>query len=75
MGHLLGACGAVETILCVKALLTGWLPPTIHLENQDPQCDIHVLTRATRKEDIQYAMCNNLGFGGHNVSLIVKKWR
>jgi len=75
MGHLLGACGAVETIICVKALLTGWLPPTIHLENQDPQCDIHVLTRATRKEDIQYAMCNNLGFGGHNVSLIVKKWR
>lgn len=74
MGHLLGACGAVETILCVKALLTGWLPPTIHLENQDPQCDIHVLTQATQKEDIQYAMCNNLGFGGHNVSLIVKKW-
>jgi 3-oxoacyl-[acyl-carrier-protein] synthase II len=74
MGHLLGACGAVETILCVKALLTGWLPPTIHLENQDPQCDINILTRAVKCENIAYAMCNNLGFGGHNVSLIVKKW-
>jgi 3-oxoacyl-[acyl-carrier-protein] synthase II len=74
IGHLLGACGAVETIFCVKALLTGWLPPTIHLENQDPQCDIDVITSHPRKSDIRYAMCNNLGFGGHNVSLIVKKW-
>lgn len=73
IGHLLGACGAVETIFCIKALLTGWLPPTIHLVNQDPQCDLDVITEK-RKSNINYAMCNNLGFGGHNVSLIVKKW-
>ena len=73
IGHLLGACGAVETIFCIKALLTGWLPPTIHLMNQDPQCDLDIIT-VKRSSDIHYAMCNNLGFGGHNVSLIVKKW-
>jgi 3-oxoacyl-[acyl-carrier-protein] synthase II len=73
MGHLLGACGAVETILCVKSLCTGWLPPTIHLENQDPQCDLDIITEK-RYANINYAMCNNLGFGGHNVSLILKKW-
>ena len=73
MGHLLGACGAVETIICVKSLLTGWLPPTIHLENQDPQCDLDIITEK-RYTNIRYAMCNNLGFGGHNVSLSVKKW-
>lgn len=74
IGHLLGACGAVETIFCIKALLTGWLPPTIHLINQDPQCDLDIIT-VKRNSEIHYAMCNNLGFGGHNVSLIVKKWR
>jgi 3-oxoacyl-[acyl-carrier-protein] synthase II len=73
MGHLLGACGAVETILCVKSLCTGWLPPTIHLENQDLQCDLDIITEK-RYANINYAMCNNLGFGGHNVSLILKKW-
>jgi 3-oxoacyl-[acyl-carrier-protein] synthase II len=73
IGHLLGACGAVETILCVKSLCTGWLPPTIHLENQDPQCDLDIITEK-RYANINYAMCNNLGFGGHNVSLILKKW-
>jgi 3-oxoacyl-[acyl-carrier-protein] synthase II len=73
IGHLLGACGAVETIFCIKALLTGWLPPTINLVNQDPQCDLDIIKTA-RKSDIRYAMCNNLGFGGHNVSLIVKRW-
>jgi 3-oxoacyl-[acyl-carrier-protein] synthase II len=73
MGHLLGACGAVETILCVKSLNTGWLPPTIHLENQDSQCDLDIITEK-RYANINYAMCNNLGFGGHNVSLILKKW-
>lgn len=73
MGHLLGACGAVETIICVKSLLTGWLPPTIHLEHLDPQCNLDIITDK-RHSDINYAMCNNLGFGGHNVSLIVKKW-
>lgn len=73
MGHLLGACGAVETIICVKSLLTGWLPPTIHLEHPDPQCNLDIITDK-RHSDINYAMCNNLGFGGHNVSLIIKKW-
>ncbi len=73
IGHLLGACGAVETIFCIKALLTGWLPPTINLVNQDPLCDLDIIKTA-RKSAIRYAMCNNLGFGGHNVSLIVKKW-
>lgn len=74
IGHLLGACGAVETILCVKALETGWLPATIHCENQDPLCDIDIIKDTSRKADVRFAMCNNLGFGGHNVSLIIRKW-
>lgn len=74
IGHLLGACGAVESIFCVKALQTGVLPATIHLVNPDPQFELDIIANTARKSDIRYAMCNNLGFGGHNVSLIFKKW-
>lgn len=74
IGHLLGACGAVESIFCVKALKTGILPATINLLHPDPAFELDIIANAARKSDIRYAMCNNLGFGGHNVSLIIKKW-
>ena len=73
-GHLLGASGAIEAIISIKALQSGLIPPTIHYQNPDAQCDLDIVANTPRKQDIQYAMSNSLGFGGHNASLIFKKW-
>ena len=72
-GHLLGAAGGVEAIFTALALKEGILPPTINLTNPDPECDLDYVPNVARKEDIQYAMSNSLGFGGHNASLLLKK--
>lgn len=72
-GHLLGAAGGLESIFCIKALETGTLPPTINLENQDPQCDLDYVANKSRKKDIMYALNNSFGFGGTNSSTIFKK--
>lgn len=73
-GHLLGASGAIEAIISIKALQNSLIPPTIHYQNPDAQCDLDIVANTPRKQDIQYAMSNSLGFGGHNASLIFKKW-
>lgn len=73
-GHLLGASGAIEAIISIKALQNSLIPPTIHYQNPDAQCDLDIVANAPRKQDIRYAMSNSLGFGGHNASLIFKKW-
>lgn len=73
-GHLLGASGAVEAIISIKALQNSLIPPTIHYQNPDAQCDLDIVANTPRKQDIRYAMSNSLGFGGHNASLIFKKW-
>lgn len=73
-GHLLGASGAVEAIICVKALKEGIIPATIHYEKTDPDCDLDIVPNKCRKQNYTYAMSNSLGFGGHNASLIFKKW-
>ena len=72
-GHMLGAAGAMEAILCLKALEDGFMPGTVHLKNPDPDCPLN-LGCAGRRADIQYAMSNSFGFGGHNVSLVFGKW-
>jgi 3-oxoacyl-[acyl-carrier-protein] synthase II len=72
-GHLLGAAGGLESIFCIKALETGTLPPTINLENQDPQCDLNYVANKPQKTDPQYALNNSFGFGGTNSSTIFKK--
>jgi 3-oxoacyl-[acyl-carrier-protein] synthase II len=72
-GHLLGAAGAVEAIACVQALRSGILPPTINYTKPDPDCNLDYIPNVARKADIRYAISNNLGFGGHNTSLIFKK--
>jgi len=73
IGHLLGAAGAVESVICVKALLDGKLPPTINYETPDPECDLDVIPNVARDADFEYAMTNSFGFGGHNGTLIFKK--
>ena len=72
-GHLLGAAGGLEAIFTVKALQEGILPPTTNYENADPECDLDYVPNVARKADIEYAMSNSLGFGGHNATLVFKK--
>lgn len=73
-GHLLGAAGAIEAIACVKALEKGIIPPTINYLNPDEDCDLNYVTEGAVKRDIKYALSNSLGFGGHNATIIFKKW-
>lgn len=70
-GHLLGATGGVEAIVCAKAAQTGQIPPTINLDNPDPECDLDFVPNTAREHDVRVAMSNSFGFGGHNVSLIL----
>lgn len=72
-GHLLGAAGALEAILSLKALEMGVSPPTINLDNQDPECRLNYTPMKAQKKSMTYAMSNSFGFGGTNVTLILKK--
>ncbi|GAF13583.1 3-oxoacyl-[acyl-carrier-protein] synthase, KASII [Bacillus sp. JCM 19045] len=73
-GHLLGAAGAVEAIFAVKAIKEGIVPPTVNLENPDPACDLDYVPNEARKMNVDAVLSNSLGFGGHNASLVFKKW-
>lgn len=73
-GHLLGATGAVEAIACIMALQTNTLPPTINLDNPDPQCDLDFIPNKSRKvKDLNLIISNSFGFGGHNACLVFRK--
>jgi 3-oxoacyl-[acyl-carrier-protein] synthase II len=71
-GHLLGAAGAVETIVCAKAIQTGIVPPTINLESPGEECDLDFVANTAREQKIRIALNNSFGFGGHNVTLCIK---
>jgi beta-ketoacyl-acyl-carrier-protein synthase II len=74
-GHALGAAGAIEAAACLKTIETGLIPPTINLENPDEECDLDYVPNTARKNDkINSVMSNSFGFGGHNASLIFKKY-
>ncbi len=73
-GHLLGAAGAVEAIICTKALEDNLVPPTINYKEKDEECDLDIVPNKPIKKDLKYVMSNSLGFGGHNSSIILKKY-
>lgn len=75
MGHLLGAAGAVEAIVTALAIRDGVVPPTINYENPDPECDLDYVPNTARRLDIQAALSNSFGFGGHNVTIAIKGFR
>lgn len=73
-GHLLGAAGGVEAVICALSLTNGYIPPTINLENQDPECDLDYVPNVARKADLRTVMSNSFGFGGHNATIVLKKF-
>ena len=75
LGHSLGASGGIELVLTVKALLEGIVPPTINLENPDPDCDLDYTPLEPRRREIRAAMSNSFGFGGHNASVVLGRLR
>ena len=74
LGHSLGASGGIELILAIKALRNGVVPPTINLDTPDPDCDLDYTPNEAKERGLTYAMSNSFGFGGHNASVIVKKF-
>jgi len=74
-GHLLGASGAVEAIFCIKAIEDNFVPPTINYKNFDPECDLDYTVNVGKEKNIEVAISNSLGFGGHNATVAFKKFR
>lgn len=72
-GHLLGAAGAIEAIICAYSLQEGFIPPTINYETADEDCDLDYVPNIGRINEFNYALTNSLGFGGHNATLVLKK--
>ncbi|HEX2994167.1 MAG TPA: beta-ketoacyl-ACP synthase II [Anaerolineales bacterium] len=73
-GHMMGATGALEAIFCVQAVREGILPPTIHYETPDPECDLDYIPNQAREKKIDLAISNAFGFGGHNAVLAIRKY-
>ena len=74
-GHLLGAAGAVEAIIAMSAIKDSFIPPTINYKTPDPDCDLDYVPNKGRNSEIEYALSNSFGFGGHNATLIFKKFK
>ncbi len=73
-GHLLGAAGGIETIICTQAILNSIIPPTINYEHPDPECDLYYVPNKAVSRNVNVAMSNSFGFGGHNATVVVKKY-
>ena len=74
-GHMMGATGALEIIFCVQAIREGILPPTVHYQTPDPECDLDVIPNKAREKKIDLAISNAFGFGGHNAVLAVRRYQ
>jgi len=75
VGHLLAGAGAIEAMACVKAIQEGIIPPTINLDNPDPECDLDYVPHHARQASIQTALSNSFGFGGHNACLLMRGYQ
>jgi 3-oxoacyl-(acyl-carrier-protein) synthase len=73
LGHMMGAAGAVEAIVCALAIRDGVVPPTINLEQPDPACDLDYVANTARPSPIEVALSTSIGLGGHNSALILRK--
>lgn len=74
-GHLLGAAGAVEAVVCINSMLDGFIPPTIGYKVPDEDCDLDYVPNEGRTAEVNYTISNSLGFGGHNATIMLKKWK
>ncbi len=74
-GHLLGGAGAVELAICALALRDGKIPPTINLDNPDPECDLDYTPHVAREKKVRVAVNNSFGFGGHNATLVITEFK
>ena len=75
LGHTMGAASAIEAITCCLAIKEGVIPPTINYETPDPECDLDYVPNKPRAHKIRVAASNALGFGGHNATLVIKRFR
>ena len=73
-GHMLGAAGGIEAIVCAMAINDGYVPATINYTTPDPDCDLDIVPNKGREQAVEYAMSNSLGFGGHNATIVFKKY-
>jgi len=73
-GHMLGAAGGIELIACIMAIKHGIVPPTINVENQDPECDLDCVPNVAREANVKVAISNSFGFGGHNASVLISQF-
>jgi 3-oxoacyl-[acyl-carrier-protein] synthase II len=73
-GHCLGGAGAVEATFSILAIRDGMVPPTINQENADPECDLDYVPNEARKADVRVAVSNSFGFGGHNASVVLRRF-
>lgn len=73
-GHCLGAAGAIEAAICVDVICSGIIPPTINLDVPDPLCDLDYVPKVSRRKSVDVAMSNSMGFGGHNATIIFKRY-
>ncbi len=73
-GHMLGGTGAVEAIFSALAIRDGFVPPTINIRTPDPECDVNLVANEGREADIRYVLSDSLGFGGHNASIVLKRY-
>ena len=73
-GHLLGAAGGAEAIVCALAIRDGYIPATINYKTPDPDCDLDIVPNEGRHQEVKYALSNSLGFGGHNATIVMKKY-
>ena len=73
-GHLLGASGAVEAVACIMAMRDGIIPPTVHYQVPDPECDLDYVPNQPRQAEVKHVMSNSFGFGGHNATLVFSRF-